>query len=238
MGAPDRDARARRTQVGVRRLTPVHPEPTPAGFRIIVPLGMRSEWARNVIAAGHCRLLLHDQVFDLDEPAMVDAGAGCALPLGRVLAALGFQYLNLRTFASHPGCLEMEEGDPLNADASNAERYPPSRETRRRSSPIVLPGPSHPNPRRTPGRPWQLGRRRSADRLRCLGRVAQLVERQPSKLHVASSSLVSRSIPRPHLAARADSGRVGYAANFSCSMKALRSAPRFIPFRSRITTAP
>src|SRR5688572_20338573 len=59
---------------GVRRLTPVHPEPTPVGFRIIVPLGMRSEWARNVIAAGHCRLLLHDQVFDLDEPAMVDAG--------------------------------------------------------------------------------------------------------------------------------------------------------------------
>ena len=38
---------------GVRRLTPVHPEPTPTGFRIIVPLGMRSEWARNVIAAGH-----------------------------------------------------------------------------------------------------------------------------------------------------------------------------------------
>ena len=108
---------------GVRRLTPVHPEPTPAGFRIIVPLGMRSEWARNVVAAGHCRLLLHDQVFDLDEPAMVDAGEAQDLPwpLGRLLAALGFQYLNLRTFASHPSCLEMAEGDALEADASNAE---------------------------------------------------------------------------------------------------------------------
>jgi hypothetical protein len=108
---------------GVRRLTPVHPEPTPAGFRIIVPLGMRSEWARNVIAAGHCRILLHDQVFDLDEPAMVDAAEAQDLPwpLGRVLAALGFQYLNLRTFASHPGCLEMAEGDALDAYASNAE---------------------------------------------------------------------------------------------------------------------
>src|SRR6187455_2588109 len=75
---------------GVRRLTPVHPEPTPAGFRIIVPLGVRSEWARNVVAAGHCRLLLHDQVFDLDEPAMVDAGQAQDLPwpLRRVLAAL------------------------------------------------------------------------------------------------------------------------------------------------------
>jgi hypothetical protein len=62
-------------------------------------------------------------VFDLDEPAMVDAGNAQDLPrpLARVLAALGFRYLNLRTFASHPGCLEMAEGDALDADASNAE---------------------------------------------------------------------------------------------------------------------
>ena len=108
---------------GVRRLTPVHPEPTPAGFRIIVPLGMRSEWARNVVAAGHCRVLLHDQVLDLDEPAMVDAGEAkdLPLPLRRVLAALGFQYLNLRTFASRPGRLEMAEGEALDADVSHAE---------------------------------------------------------------------------------------------------------------------
>ena len=107
---------------GVRRQTPVHPEPTTAGFRIIVPLGMRSEWARNVIAAGHCRLLLHDQVFDLDEPAMVAAGEAQDLPwpLRRVLASLGFQYLNLR-FASQPGSFEVAEGDALDADASNAE---------------------------------------------------------------------------------------------------------------------
>ena len=105
---------------GARRLTPVHPEPTPAGFRIIVPLGVRSEWARNVVAAGHCRLLLHDQVFDLDEPVMVDAGQAQDLPwpLRRVLSALGFQYLNLRTFASHPDSLEMAEGDAFEADGS------------------------------------------------------------------------------------------------------------------------
>jgi len=50
--------------------------------RIIVPLGMRSEWARIVVAAGHCRRLLHDQVLDLDEPAMVDAGEARDLSLG------------------------------------------------------------------------------------------------------------------------------------------------------------
>ena len=112
---------------GVRRFTPVHPEPTPAGFRIIVPLGMRSEWARNVIAAGHCRLLLHDQVFDLDEPSMVDAGEALDLPspLRRVLSALEFRYLALRTFASHPGSLEMAEGDASLADASLADASNP-----------------------------------------------------------------------------------------------------------------
>ena len=84
---------------------------------------MRSEWARNVIAAGHCRLLLHDQVFDLDEPAMVDAGEAQDVPwpLRRVLAALGFRYLSLRTFASHPGSPEMAAGEAMEADASDAE---------------------------------------------------------------------------------------------------------------------
>src|SRR4029078_4636570 len=105
---------------GVRRQTPVHPEPTTAGFRIIGPLGMRSEWARNVIAAGHCRLLLHDQVFDLDEPAMVAAGQAHDLPwpLRRVVAVLGFKYLNRRTFASHPGSLETAVGEAFDTDPS------------------------------------------------------------------------------------------------------------------------
>ncbi len=106
---------------GVRRLTPVHPEQTPSGFRIVVPLGGRSEWARNVIAAGHCRLLLHNRVFDLDEPAMIDAGeiTDLARPLRRVLGALGFQYLTLHTFAAQSGGLHSAEGDSLGADASD-----------------------------------------------------------------------------------------------------------------------
>lgn len=84
---------------GVRRLTPVHPEATQNGFRIVVPLGMQSEWARNVISAGHCRIHLRDRDFDLDEPAMVDPEEAKDLPwpLRRVMAALGFKYLNLRT---------------------------------------------------------------------------------------------------------------------------------------------
>ena len=89
---------------GIKRFTPVHPETTQDGFRIVVPLGMQSEWARNVIAAGHCRMELHEQVFDLDEPTLVEAGEMKDLPwpLRRVMTALGFKYLNLRTLAAHP----------------------------------------------------------------------------------------------------------------------------------------
>jgi hypothetical protein len=93
---------------GVRRLTPIHPEPTADGFRIIVPLGEHSQWARNVLATGHCRLQLHDVVYELDEPVMIAAGDAGDLPRGvrLLLTALGFRYLKLRTFASGPGALE------------------------------------------------------------------------------------------------------------------------------------
>lgn len=93
---------------GQRRLTAVHPEPTPDGFRILVPLGAHSEWARNVVAAGRCRLQLHDVVFDLDEPAMLQPTALDGLPtvVRRFEEYLGFQYIALRRFSSAPGCLE------------------------------------------------------------------------------------------------------------------------------------
>ena len=98
---------------GVRRLTPVHPEPTPEGFRVVVPLGPHSQWAQNVLAAGHCRLQLHGLVYDLDEPTMIPASEAEKLPraVRGAMAALGFQYLRLHTFASHPGRLEPAELD-------------------------------------------------------------------------------------------------------------------------------
>jgi hypothetical protein len=84
---------------GIRRLTPVHPEPTRNGFRVLVPLGVKSEWARNVLVAGGCRLHLHDAVFDLDEPVLVGAAEtdDRPWPVRRLMAALGFRYLTLRS---------------------------------------------------------------------------------------------------------------------------------------------
>jgi hypothetical protein len=114
---------------GVRRLTPVHPEPTAEGFRIIVPLGTHSEWARNVLAAGHCRLQLHGVVYDLDEPTIVRPSELDDLPgpVRLAEAGLGFQYLKLRTFAANPGAFEPLEGsDVVAADIAPAPEAGPA----------------------------------------------------------------------------------------------------------------
>lgn len=85
---------------GTVRRTPVHPEPTADGFRIIVPLGEQSHWALNVLAAGHCRLELGDRLLELDEPVLeLPADVpGLPGPVRALYAWLGFRYLRLRTF--------------------------------------------------------------------------------------------------------------------------------------------
>jgi deazaflavin-dependent oxidoreductase (nitroreductase family) len=88
-------------QSGVVRRTPVHPVPTPGGFRIVVPIGEQSQWVRNVLAAGHCRLLLGDRVLELDEPVLETPAEvpGLSRPVRALFDWLGFRYLRLRTFS-------------------------------------------------------------------------------------------------------------------------------------------
>jgi deazaflavin-dependent oxidoreductase (nitroreductase family) len=86
---------------GIVRRTPIHPMPTEDGFRIIVPVGEKSQWARNVLAAGHCRLVIGDRVLDLDEPVLETPAEvpGLGGPVRALFEWLGFRYLRLRTFA-------------------------------------------------------------------------------------------------------------------------------------------
>jgi deazaflavin-dependent oxidoreductase (nitroreductase family) len=114
---------------GTRRLTPVHPEPADNGFRIIVPLGRSSEWARNVLAAGHCRMQLRGVVYELDEPSLAMARDVEGLPAGTrwVFDRLGFMYLRLRRFAEHPGSLEpIETESPAVAEPTESDVVRPS----------------------------------------------------------------------------------------------------------------
>jgi deazaflavin-dependent oxidoreductase (nitroreductase family) len=95
-------------KTGVIRVTPVHPVRVADGFRVIVPLGVESQWAQNVLASGHCRLQIDDVVHELDEPVLVMPSAveGIPAPAARAMDWLGFRYLLLRGFAEHPGRLE------------------------------------------------------------------------------------------------------------------------------------
>ncbi len=119
---------------GTRRLTPVRVVATDDGYRIMVPLGLESEWARNVLAAGHCRMQVAGTVYELDEPRLLVPGAMAELPaIGRAITGwLGFRYLRLRTFAQHPGNLAEAEAEaqapgiaePASAEAPLAEPEP------------------------------------------------------------------------------------------------------------------
>jgi hypothetical protein len=93
---------------GIVRRSPVHPVATEHGFRIITPLGDHSEWAQNVLAAGHCRLQVGSTIHELDEPALIAPSLVEELPkpLGRAMDWLGFRYLVLHRYAQVEGTFE------------------------------------------------------------------------------------------------------------------------------------
>jgi deazaflavin-dependent oxidoreductase (nitroreductase family) len=90
---------------GIRRLTPLHAIPTADGVRFAVPLGERSEWARNVLVAGRCRMQYHDMLVELDDPRLLAPPEvpGMGTLTGRITAWLGWRYLLLRRVHERPG---------------------------------------------------------------------------------------------------------------------------------------
>lgn len=82
---------------GKVRISPVHPVPVDGGFRIVVPLGLESQWVRNVLAAGHCRIETNGVVYELDNPRLVLPSLVDGVPpiAGPVMDWLGFRYLEL-----------------------------------------------------------------------------------------------------------------------------------------------
>jgi deazaflavin-dependent oxidoreductase (nitroreductase family) len=115
---------------GAVRVTPVHPAPTASGFRIIVPLGGESQWARNVVAAGHCRLQVGDEVFELDEPRLISPMLVEGLPavVAHLTEWLGFRYLALHQFARRAGSLSdalvQQTSEVVSADQEVPEPIP------------------------------------------------------------------------------------------------------------------
>jgi hypothetical protein len=83
--------------------------PIVADNHVYVPLayGVDVNWARNVRAAGHCRMQRHDHVLELDEPTVVGAGEHPGIPAWyrAVLERRGNRYLRLHVLTISPGGL-------------------------------------------------------------------------------------------------------------------------------------
>ena len=105
---------------GLRRVTPVHPVATDDGYRIIVPLGTESQWARNVLAAEGCRLQVGEPVHRLSEPVLVAPSSvdGVPRPVAAAMSWLGFRYLVVKRVGVDAGTLEA----PIVSPASPARR--------------------------------------------------------------------------------------------------------------------
>jgi hypothetical protein len=99
---------------GIRRLTPLHAILTADGVRFAVPLGDRSEWARNVLAAGGCRMRYQDMDVELDDPRLLapmdDPAMGPVV--GRITACLGWKYLVLHRVVEQRGNVEPAAATP------------------------------------------------------------------------------------------------------------------------------
>jgi hypothetical protein len=108
---------------GALHFTPVHPTVLGDAVLVPAPLGVGSQWAQNVLHAGHARLQLHDELYDLDKPELIsvtEAGmvpAAVAAPFDR----MGWRYVRLHvggrvagTFSTHQPTVR---GTSLHEDA-------------------------------------------------------------------------------------------------------------------------
>ncbi len=90
---------------GTTYFTPVHPTLRDEEILIPAPLGVGSQWARNVLAAGRARLQFHETLHELDRPELITvAEAGLVSPqVAGPFDRMGWRYLRMRLVASVPG---------------------------------------------------------------------------------------------------------------------------------------
>jgi deazaflavin-dependent oxidoreductase (nitroreductase family) len=99
--------------------TPVLPMIVGGFAYIPLPYGPNVDWARNVRAAGRCRLQLHDTIYELDEPADITAAEHPRVPeaLRPRLVRRGRRYLRLHALSVVPGRFgEQAEPEPVAAE--------------------------------------------------------------------------------------------------------------------------
>lgn len=98
---------------GLVRRTPILPHLVGAHVWVPLPYGRAVHWVRNIEASGHCRMQLHERVYELDEPQVLAPDAVTELPVWQRESALQgpFEVLRLRVFRELPGTLDSVQAD-------------------------------------------------------------------------------------------------------------------------------
>ena len=80
--------------------TPIIVEPLGSGFLLALPDGPDVEWSHEILAAGHCTLRWHGQMYELNKPKLVDAKTALLafpLPLRLLLRARATKHFRMMT---------------------------------------------------------------------------------------------------------------------------------------------
>ncbi len=90
---------------GTTFFTPVHPTIRDDVVLIPAPLGVGSQWARNVLEAGRARLQFHETLYELDRPEMITVSEAGMVPpqVAGPFDTMGWRYLRLHLVAAVPG---------------------------------------------------------------------------------------------------------------------------------------
>jgi deazaflavin-dependent oxidoreductase (nitroreductase family) len=92
---------------GTLRRTPVWAFVTSDHALVGLPYGRDVNWVRNVMASGHCRMQVHGQVYELDEPQVRGSAELTELPEWRKRQfSSTMEYLRLRVLRVQPGTLD------------------------------------------------------------------------------------------------------------------------------------
>jgi hypothetical protein len=111
---------------GTTFYTPVHPTLRDDMVFIPAPLGVGSNWARNVLEAGRARLQFKETLYDLEEPELITvAEAGMVPPhVAAPFDHMGWRYLRLHPVASIPGTFATHKLEVPSEQAGPAPKPP------------------------------------------------------------------------------------------------------------------
>jgi hypothetical protein len=89
---------------GTVYFTPIHPTIHDEAVLIPAPMGVGSQWAMNILNAGHARMQLHERIYELDRPELITVAESGQLPapVAGPFDRMGWRYVRLHVVASVP----------------------------------------------------------------------------------------------------------------------------------------